>query len=78
MTTPKEILQGVAKGLDDVFNGPVRPKKYGFALLVFEFGKTDNGMVDYVSNAERNDMITAMKEWVARAEGRVIDTETKQ
>jgi hypothetical protein len=34
--------------------------------------------VNYVSNAQRPDMLVAVKEWLARAEGRVIETDTLQ
>lgn len=71
--------QKIARTLDVTLNGPsAKPKRIGFALFVFEFGKVSGGRVNYVSNADRADMLTAVKEWLARAEGRVIETETKQ
>lgn len=39
----------------------------GFALFVFEFHKP--GMANYISNAQRSDMIQALKETIARLEG---------
>lgn len=65
--------QNIARGLDTVFNGDAKgsERKMGFALFWFEFGATEGGRVNYVSNAERADMITAVKEWLARAEGRL-------
>lgn len=72
------VMNALAEGIDDGLNGLRRPKTIGFALFVFEFGKTEGGRVNYVSNAERSEMITAVKEWLARAEGRVIETETRQ
>ncbi len=71
----------VCRGLDQLLNGPAikaEEKQFGFALLWFEFGKTEGGRVNYASNAEREDMLTAMKEFIARAEGRIQETETKQ
>lgn len=71
------MMNATATGLDEIFNGPappppqVRRKTVGFALFVFEFGKVEGGRVNYISNAERADMIVAVKEWLARAEGRV-------
>jgi len=65
---PKSPLNdlGVFLGKD------VLPKIYGqrmaFALLIFEFG-AEKGQSDYISNADRKDMITAMKEFIAQAEG---------
>ena len=41
----------------------------GFALLQFEFGGGDKARVNWISNAERGDMIVALKELVARFEG---------
>lgn len=55
-----------ARALGEMFKG------YGFALLVFEFG--DSGRMNYVSNARREDMIAAMKEFIANAEGRMVES----
>lgn len=63
-------MNQVAAALDDCFNGkpqPGRKKQVGFVLLTFNFG--DNAHVNYISNADRKDMIAAMKEFIARAEG---------
>jgi hypothetical protein len=68
-----ELLQAVAQGLDDIFNGTERPKRIGFAVFVFEFGQTSGGRVNYVSNADRADMMVAVKEWLARHEGRALE-----
>lgn len=66
-------MNETAAALDMIFNGP-KPRltsTVGFVLLTFEFGKTEGGRVNYISNGDRPDMIAAMKEWLARAEGRV-------
>ena len=39
---------------------------WGFALLVFPFG--DPGISNYISNAQRGDMITALREAADRLE----------
>ncbi|MGG5486280.1 hypothetical protein [Gaetbulibacter sp. PBL-D1] len=39
----------------------------GFALLTFDVN-TNNGMVNYVCNCEREDMIKALKEFIQRNE----------
>lgn len=41
----------------------------GFALLVFDL-RTTEGFMSYISNAEREDMLTAMREFIAVNEGR--------
>lgn len=40
--------------------------KMGFALIVFEFGKP--GISNYISNAERKDMIKALREMADKLE----------
>lgn len=80
MTDPIEpefhaMMNDIAAGLDDAFNGEALPglprtRKVGFALFAFNFGDYGGGRVNYISNASREDMIAAMKEWLARAEGR--------
>ena len=59
----RELMNGVAAGLSDIFPG------LGFALLVFPLGEND-GRMNYICNCEREDMLTAMKEFIARNEGR--------
>lgn len=44
------------------------PPGHGFALLLFNFG--EKGYLAYFSNAERADMVKAMREWIEREEGR--------
>lgn len=68
--------QNMARGLDTAFNGHAKggARKTGFALFWFEFGATEGSRVNYVSNAKRADMIVAMKEWLARAEGRTQES----
>jgi hypothetical protein len=71
----RDQMNAMAAALDEAFNGPRLPgiprkPKVGFCLLSFEFGKTEGGRVNYISNGERADMIAAMHEWLARAEGR--------
>lgn len=41
-------------------------KPYGFALLIFDFG--DSGRMNYMSNANRTDMIKALKELIRNLE----------
>ena len=67
----REQMNAVARGLDKIFNGEARGKdrKVGFVLLVFDFDAIE-GRVNYISNgAERKDIVTAMKEVIARFEG---------
>jgi hypothetical protein len=63
----RDLMNAVAAGLSEVFPAPL-----GFTLLVFKMGSND-GRMNYISSAERGDMITAMKEFIANNEGRAHD-----
>lgn len=57
-----ELMTKTAKLLKELFNG------YGFALIVFDFHKP--GISNYVSNAQRKEMIMALRETAERLEKR--------
>jgi hypothetical protein len=66
-----ESMKRVVGVLDDIFNfgkkGDERP--VGFVLMVFPFGDR-SGRCNYMSNgADRHDVVTLMKEMIARFEG---------
>jgi len=67
----RDVMNVVASILTDAFRG------YGFCLLVFDLNSHD-GRMNYISNAQRKDMLTAMREFIAHCEGRVHATEVKQ
>jgi len=70
----------MAEGIDKSLNGDAKKgeRENGFILLVFPFNASDGAKVNYVSNTSREDTVAALKEIVARFEGRVVDHETKQ
>ena len=61
----------LANFLDEYLNGPKSLRKgepkNGFCLMMFQFG--DGGRANYISNADRRDIITLLKEQLARFEG---------
>jgi hypothetical protein len=66
-----ELMTIIAHTLDDMFNGSKRgaDRDTGFILLVFPFGEKE-GRCNYISNgAMREDVITLLKEQIARFEG---------
>lgn len=75
-TKHHELMNAVGAGLDDVFNGEVLPglprtKHTGFLLCVFDFGEPHPGSrFNYISNADRLDVLATLKDIVARLEGR--------
>jgi hypothetical protein len=70
---PKYIaqMQVIAQTLDEFFNGELhgQDRPTGFVLMVFPFAGFD-GRCNYISNgADRRDIVTLMKEMIARFEG---------
>ena len=66
-----EMMNAIARGLDQVLNGEARGKdrKNGFVLLVFPF-EGHEGRCNYISNgADRKDIVTMFKEQIRRFEG---------
>lgn len=69
MSDTKHLMQALARGIDEILNGNVTPKKNGFVVLVFPFDQAEGSRTNYVSNCDRRDIIAALKEVVARFEG---------
>jgi len=71
-------MTALGRAIDEIFNGPSTPvadKKVGFVLLVFPFGDAP-GRCNFLSNgADRRDVVSLMKEMVARFEGQPEPTE---
>lgn len=74
----RQQMNKLARTIDEFFNGkrkPNRQPKVGFILLTAEFGKIEGGRVNYISNGERADMIAMLREYLARVEGRYVETD---
>jgi hypothetical protein len=64
-------MNTIASALDELFNGDAKgdARKVGFCLMVYPFGDVE-GRCNYISNgADRRDVVTLMKEMIARFEG---------
>lgn len=64
-------MNAIAATLDHTFNGDAKGanRKVGFVLMVFEYGDNPS-RCNYLSNgADRQDVVTLMKEMIARFEG---------
>lgn len=58
----KSKLQGIAQNIDKEL-----PEGFGFALLTFKFNtEPDTSDLMYVSNANREDIVKAMEEWIEK------------
>ncbi len=78
-----QLHAALASTIDALFNGencPQDQKRVGFVLLTANFGDIAEGRVNYVSNGARDDMVSMLREFLARAEGRYVGDapETKQ
>lgn len=66
------MMNSMAQYVDRFFNGPAPDapdgRKTGFVLLVFPFGHAA-GRCNYISNANREDVVVLLKEQLARFAG---------
>jgi len=68
----RQQMQAIAATLDEFLNGDAKgaDREAGFVLLVFPFGNVGDGRCNFISNgADRKDVVTLMKEMIARFEG---------
>lgn len=70
-----DALNSLAKHIDEVLNPDWTKgssKRVGFALLTYHFGRDlqGTGRVNYIGNGKREDILVALKELIARWEGR--------
>lgn len=65
-----ETMDDIAALLDRMFNGNKtgEDRETGFILMVFPFG-SDEGRCNYISNADRDDVVAMLKHQIARFEG---------
>jgi len=66
-----DTMNALAHGIDEIFNGDAKgnDRGVGFVLMVFPYGDR-TGRCNYISNgADRADIVTLMKEMIARFEG---------
>jgi hypothetical protein len=65
-------MKAIASVIDETFNGGAKGKdrKTGFVLMVFPFNEvTEGGRANYISNADRKDIVVMLKEQLKRFEG---------
>jgi len=69
----RAAMNAIAQGLDKILNGEAKgdERKTGFVLLVFPFGEAgQKNRCNFISNgADRRDVVTVMREMIARFEG---------
>jgi len=68
----RETMNTLARTLDEIFNGDAKgaDRKTGFILMVFPFNEVGaGGRANYISNANRANVVTMLKEQIKRFEG---------
>ena len=69
----REKMNELAHLVDRFFNGSRtgKDRQVGFVLMVFDFEstKTDASRCNYISNANRSDVVKLLKEQIKRFEG---------
>jgi hypothetical protein len=63
-----KFMNSVGRALDEALNQKKKPKQWGFFLAIFPFD-SGPGRFNYLSNADRKDIIALMKEMTAKFEG---------
>lgn len=74
MASTEEIMRAMAKAMDQALNGSNGKKENGFVILIFPFDAPEGARVNYVSNADRRDIVAALKEITARFEGQPLNS----
>lgn len=69
----RELMQTIGQSLARAIKKT--DANYGFALLMFEYGA--EGHMIYTSNANRRDMVAALKEFIAKNEGTYQEESTQ-
>lgn len=67
MTETQELMRALARTLDGLLNDA--QKTTGFVLLTFPFDGPAGQRTNYIANCNRDDVVVALKEIVARFEG---------
>lgn len=55
------VLQEIAKDIKEKL-----PENFGFALLAYEFGESEDKKMLYISNSQRADVMNAMVEFLQK------------
>jgi len=68
----RNVMNEIGSLIGTAINNVGQKGKYGFVFLTFALGEPNEAhRMNYISNAQRADMLVALKELVANFEGRV-------
>jgi hypothetical protein len=72
----REVMNDIARMIGGALAEATQNSReqYGFALLMFGLSGNEECRMSYIASVNRQDMLTAMKEFIARNEGRYEET----
>jgi len=73
-------MQAAMSALDEAWNGDAKgdARKVGIVILTFPLNAPEGGHVNYIGNGRREDVRVALKELLARWEGRYQESGSRQ
>lgn len=73
----RELMNDIGKQIGGALKAATQGtgNGYGFALLMFGLSGAEDMRMNYIANVDREDMLAAMKEFIARNEGRYMDVD---
>lgn len=68
----RELMNDIGRMIGGALKETVKNtgEEYGFALLMFGLKGDESSRMNYIANVDRESMLAAMKEFIARNEGR--------
>lgn len=66
----REAVRGSLQALATLIEREYLPPNWGFAVMMFEFTTEPGGNMQWLSNAERSDMIKLIREFANKLEAR--------
>jgi len=64
------VCREIASKIQEAIEQALGIDTWGFMLMLFSFG--EGGSLTYISNANREDMINVVKEWLEKAQGETL------
>lgn len=70
----QQQMKALATAIDELLNLDRSNRTVGFVLLVYPLNSSERSdRINYLSNSRREDVLVALKELVARFEGRAME-----
>lgn len=66
-------MNSLAMMINEILNPDPKKMEHGFCIIMFPFGDVPESRINYISNANRADMVCGLKELIANLEGRGLE-----